>query len=159
MITNILVLDGKKFTRKSDRTYTHVLIGRRDVERDRHRSITPDDKDTDNALYDTRVVAGTHPHAAFKRDDGRPGTWRDQLMETGCTASYDNNLALIMAEKKDDFEKKLAAGWFDLQDLRWSMSQAAALSGMKQHAHWGFIDLSIHLVTEHKTVGRKKAIA
>lgn len=133
--------DGSTFTRTSEnRTYTHMITGRRDEAAYFATADRLDDQDRRNFDYYAACAAGTHEHV-------QPTAWRtperctEEIAEAAARIGdhdRDSYAAALREHRLERHAEQVAAGFFTKWlDLGWcgrlDLAQKAAATAAKHH--------------------------
>lgn len=134
-------LEGLVCTRTSARTYTHVVIGKRDVVKMRKQAAEANEHVRCNARYYAALVAGTHEHASQKIGDTRTG--QERAIAAGYTTDVEFNTQKEITNAVARCEEAIAKGAGLLTDLQWSMTERSARSAVNKYIGYGFINVVV----------------
>ncbi|MES2343833.1 MAG: hypothetical protein V4597_19360 [Pseudomonadota bacterium] len=134
-----LTLNGRKYQRKSPRTYTHVVVGALDLARNLAHANGNSwvDQERKNYQYEVRMAAGTDGfYAEFKITGAKKADYmaKSNAIVAGRTeAQY---IADERAQMLANIDADVKAGRYQLMVLGWSQSQQNALKMADQKAKY-----------------------
>jgi len=117
-------LEGVIHTRSSNRVYTHVVIGRKDIARLRREYSQPNSIDRSNAEYYKGLIEGI----------GSNKTCQQIALDAGWTTDVQASIWRQVRERCEQLEQSIAAGLGKLTVLQWSMSLRNAQKGVQLYS-------------------------
>jgi hypothetical protein len=134
-------LEGITFTRSSDRVYTHVVIGRKDIASLRREYSQANATDRSNAEYYKAQIEGTHPHAHQRICSAKTG--QEKTLADGWSTNVQTNIDRQVRTRCELLEQNIANGLGKLTVLQWSMSLKNAQKGAQKWAGLRYINIEV----------------